>query len=179
MSADDPWELGAELAEIASLDLRDLRRRYFDLRGHDLPKHMRRPLMQLAVAHAIRETSGGRLDRADQRQLDQLVAQIVPIGVRPPPKPNRKIKSGTRLLREWQGRVHEVTVTATGFSWNDTSYTSLSQIAREITGTQWNGWVFFGVKRKAQTKDGVDQVGKTATRKRVRQSPSVTEAIHA
>ncbi len=59
---------------------------------------------------------------------------------------NRKIKAGTRLLREWQGRVHEVTVVKDGFSYQGSTYRSLSEIARTITGTRWNGWVFFGLK---------------------------------
>jgi hypothetical protein len=179
MSADDPWELGTELAEVASLDLRELRQRYLLLRGHDLPKHMRRPLMQLAVAHAIRESSGDRLDRPDQRHLDQLVAQVVPNGMRPPPKPNRKIKSGTRLLREWQGRVHEVTVTASSFSWQENTYSSLSQIAKEITGTQWNGWVFFGLKRKPVKKDGTAPIIRKAASRRRWPATSAAEVVRA
>jgi hypothetical protein len=54
--------------------------------------------------------------------------------------------TGTRLLREWQGVEHVVTVTADGFEWQGRPYKSLSAIARAITGTRWNGWVFFGLK---------------------------------
>jgi hypothetical protein len=53
---------------------------------------------------------------------------------------------GTRLLREWQGVEYVVTVTADGFEWQGRPYKSLSAIARAITGTRWNGWVFFGLK---------------------------------
>jgi len=53
---------------------------------------------------------------------------------------------GTRLIREWQGVEHVVTVTADGFDWQGRPYKSLSAIARAITGTRWNGWVFFGLK---------------------------------
>src|SRR5689334_3109475 len=49
----------------------------------------------------------------------------------------RKFKPGTRLIREWQGRTHEVTVLQDGFRWNDETYRSLSAIARAITGTRW------------------------------------------
>jgi len=51
-----------------------------------------------------------------------------------------------RLLREWQGVEQIVTVTADGFEWQGRPYKSLSAIARAITGTRWNGWVFFGLK---------------------------------
>jgi hypothetical protein len=56
--------------------------------------------------------------------------------------------TGTRLLREWQGVEHVVTVTSDGFEWKGRPYKSLSAIARAITGTRWNGWVFFGLKNR-------------------------------
>ena len=54
--------------------------------------------------------------------------------------------TGTRLLREWQGVEQIVTVTQSGFEWQGRPYQSLSAIARAITGTRWNGWLFFGLK---------------------------------
>ncbi|SHJ18751.1 DUF2924 domain-containing protein, partial [Wenxinia saemankumensis] len=56
--------------------------------------------------------------------------------------------AGTRLIREWQGVEHVVTVTADGFEWQGRPYKSLSAIARAITGTRWNGLVFFGLKNR-------------------------------
>ena len=53
---------------------------------------------------------------------------------------------GTRLIREWQGVEHTVTVTQDGFEWQGRPYQSLSAIARAITGSRWNGWIFFGLK---------------------------------
>jgi hypothetical protein len=97
---------------------------------------------------AIRESAFSRLDPATQRKLAQAIRQIVPSGQRPPPAGNR-IKAGTRLVREWRGRVHEVMVTADGFVWDGKRHRSLSEIARLITGTRWNGWVFFGLKPAA------------------------------
>ncbi|MFN3606155.1 MAG: DUF2924 domain-containing protein, partial [Cypionkella sp.] len=55
---------------------------------------------------------------------------------------------GTRLVREWQGTAQIVTVTKDGFEWQGRPYQSLSAIARAITGTRWNGWVFFGLKNQ-------------------------------
>ena len=54
--------------------------------------------------------------------------------------------AGTRLLREWQGVEHTVTVLTEGYEWQGRPYRSLSAIARAITGTRWNGLVFFGLK---------------------------------
>ncbi|NWH07132.1 MAG: DUF2924 domain-containing protein, partial [Alphaproteobacteria bacterium] len=59
---------------------------------------------------------------------------------------DRKPIAGTRLLREFQGVEHIVTVTIEGYEYRGRPYKSLSAIARAITGVQWNGWVFFGLK---------------------------------
>ena len=55
--------------------------------------------------------------------------------------------AGTRLIREYQGVEHVVTVTRDGFEWQGRPYQSLSAIARAITGTRWNGWTFFGLRK--------------------------------
>jgi Protein of unknown function (DUF2924) len=49
-------------------------------------------------------------------------------------------------VREWEGASHRVMVMAEGFAWNGTTYASLSQVARAITGTRWNGPRFFGLR---------------------------------
>ena len=59
---------------------------------------------------------------------------------------DQKPIAGTRLIREWQGVEHAVTVRDDGYEYRGAPYKSLSSIARAITGTRWNGWVFFGLK---------------------------------
>ena len=143
---------GAEVADHETnhrdgLTPDELKALYLRLTGTKLPKFIRGTLMRRAVAHAMRESIHGRLDPTSRKRLDQLARQIVPSGETVPPKPNKKIRSGTRLVREWRGRVHEVTVDGDRFLWNEKRYRSLSEIARLITGTRWNGWVFFGLKK--------------------------------
>lgn len=145
---EDRHGLEVELQRVADLDLKALKARWLELKGVPLPKFIRRGLAMRAVAHAIQKRALGGLDRATQRKLDQLVEQIVPSGVKPPRRPNR-IKTGTRLVREWNGRIYEVTVLPDGFEWKGERHRSLSMIARKITGTRWNGWVFFGLKKPA------------------------------
>lgn len=58
----------------------------------------------------------------------------------------RRIKPGTRLIRQWEGQTHHVTVGEAGFEYNGERYKSLSVIARLITGTRWSGPLFFGLK---------------------------------
>ena len=64
----------------------------------------------------------------------------------PPPR----LSKGSKLFREWHGETHEVLVLDKGFAWRGETYPSLSAIARAITGTNWNGWAFFGLKRRAK-----------------------------
>ncbi len=59
--------------------------------------------------------------------------------------------TGTRLLREWKGVEHIVTVLAEGYEWQGRPYKSLSAIARAIMGTRWNGCVFFGLKNQRRS----------------------------
>ena len=62
-------------------------------------------------------------------------------------KPELIVRPGTKFIRQWQGKKNEVESTGSAFLYNGESYKSLSAIARKITGTQWNGKVFFGVKK--------------------------------
>ena len=61
-----------------------------------------------------------------------------------------RYKPGTRLIREWQGVTHEVTIEEKGYSWNGMNYRSLSRIAQDITGTKWSGPRFFGLNDAAR-----------------------------
>ena len=160
-------QVEAEIALLGGLSLEALKGRWLELKGIPLPKFMRRGLMTKAVAHALRESACGGLDPATQRKLEEAIRQIVPSGQKPPPAAN-KIKAGTRLVREWRDRVHEVTVAADGFVWNGKHHRSLSEIARLITGTRWNGWVFFGLKSAAGVKAKADP---TPVRKRSSRQP--------
>jgi hypothetical protein len=63
----------------------------------------------------------------------------------------QKLKPGCQLVREHEGIDHRVTVVESGYDWNGTTFGSLSSVAKAITGTNWNGYRFFGLKAKAQT----------------------------
>lgn len=60
---------------------------------------------------------------------------------------NNPLKPGTKLVRHWKGRQHSVIVKPDGFEYEDCVYSSLSKIANDITGSKWNGYLFFGVKK--------------------------------
>lgn len=161
-----------ELARLPDRSLDELKARWLELKGVPLPKFMRQGLMTLAVAHAIQEAAYGGLDPVTRKKLDALAAEIVPKGGKPPRRPNR-VKPGTRLVREWKGQTHDVMVLEDGFAWRGKRYGSLSVIAREITGTRWNGWMFFGLKqREAAERAATSTASATkrhgATRRRAR-----------
>jgi hypothetical protein len=67
----------------------------------------------------------------------------------------RRLKPGTELVREFQGQRHTVIITADGFRWRDADYSSLTAIACAITGTNWNGPRFFGLREKPDGPGGL------------------------
>jgi hypothetical protein len=86
----------------------------------------------------------GDLKPATRRRIARAADDIA--AGRAPSKSPSTIKAGTRLLREWQGVVHEVIVLEDGFRYRGRTWRSLSAVAREITGTRWSGPLFFGLK---------------------------------
>lgn len=81
-----------------------------------------------------------------QKRLDALVAQYKRNPEHFDQVNMSAIKPGTRLVRVWQGKRYNVIIRATGYEFDGKIFKSLSQIASDITGTRWNGWVFFGLK---------------------------------
>jgi hypothetical protein len=142
---DDP-ALATELARLESLDLDALRARWLKVTGKPAPRAFRRKLLVSALAYEIQVATYGGLPAALKRRLRELAVAArdrrfdEALGT-------PSIKPGTLLIRVWQGTTHRVMVTSDGFAWDGRTYRSLSSIAKAITGTQWNGWVFFGLKR--------------------------------
>lgn len=64
------------------------------------------------------------------------------------PTPGPQLKPGASLIKEWRGVRHEVRVLEEGFSYQGQRFSSLSEVAQHITGTRWNGKVFFGLKER-------------------------------
>jgi hypothetical protein len=133
------------LARLPELDLGGLRRQWRALYKAEASPHLSRELLLRAVAYRMQEVALGGLRPQRQRQLRQMAQKLNQTGAANiPARP--ELKPGTRLVREWQGRIYEVVVLDGGFSWQDTHYRSLSALARKITGTAWSGPLFFGLK---------------------------------
>jgi hypothetical protein len=145
------------LARLPELELSELRQQWRALYKSDASPHLSRELLLRAVAYRLQEIALGGLRPEGQRLLRQIGRQFNETGkIRR--RTGLELKSGTRLVREWQGRTYEVLVLDDGFAWQGASYRSLSALAREITGTPWSGPLFFGLKTNRFTALGSSRV---------------------
>jgi hypothetical protein len=124
----------------------DLKQKWRDLFGKEPPPYNRR-FLESRLAYRIQELAYGGLKKETIERLLELGEQLDGgnITVRRTRVDNRPI-AGTRLIREWQGVEHCVRVLQDGYEYQGRPYKSLSAAARAITGTRWNGWLFFGLK---------------------------------
>jgi len=121
---------------LPSASRADLRSEWLRLYRTEAPGRLSRELLIGAIAYHLQAQALGGLRPELQRRLRNVAQQVSrggQLGLMGPPR----LKPGTRLLREWQGRTHEVLVGDHGFVWQQTRYRLLSQIARAITGTRW------------------------------------------
>lgn len=140
------------LARVAALKVTptpELKAEWRQLFETEPPPYNRR-FLESRLAYRIQELSYGGLKPETVRRLEALGQSLDGGNVTLRRiRTDRKPIAGTRLIREWQGVEHSVTVTPEGFEWQGRPYKSLSAIARAITGTRWNGWVFFGLKNRS------------------------------
>jgi hypothetical protein len=136
------------LCDLTPVELRKEWRRLY----RSQPPRLSRDLLVRAIAYRIQELRYGGLGKATSRKLAALM-QARDSGVEIAKKSAQRIRAGARLLREWNGRTHTVTVEEEGFSYDGRNYPSLSAIAREITGARWSGPRFFGLVSKRGASD--------------------------
>jgi hypothetical protein len=133
-----------EIAKLRELDLDGLRARWHSLRGRPAPRHLPKHLLLRVLAYGLQAAVLGDLDAGTKQYLDRVAADPDKVIDLPTPAASGP-HPGTILVREWAGRLCRVTVLEEGFAWNGRTYRSLSEVARAITGTRWNGRRFFGV----------------------------------
>ena len=121
------------------------------------PPRISRDLLIRGIGYRLQEIKHGGLGKSTRRKLKTLAKMFRTEG-RVAPDPGLSLKPGARLVREWHGRTHTVTVTEDGFEYGGTTYPSLTQIAKKITGAHWSGPRFFGLMRAAapRERDGGD-----------------------
>src|SRR5438045_2791609 len=138
--------LEAEIRRLADLDLAALRNRWKALFGNPAPLSLRRKFLARAVAYQMQVEAHGGLSNSTKRRLRE-IAEAVRRGNPDAAGAARQIRPGTQMIRQWRDETHIVTSISQVFEWNGQTYKSLSAVAKEITGTNWNGYAFFGVKR--------------------------------
>ena len=138
-----------EIEALDSASLAEVKGRWQATFGTEPPKGLSRKLMIRALAYETQVRTFGKLK---PRHAKQLKREVDPV-TRPINEPTAPtLEPGTRLLREWRGICHRVDVTEDGFRWENNTHTSLSAIARAITGTRWNGPLFFGLRKGGSTQ---------------------------
>jgi hypothetical protein len=150
----EPTNLEKQLDQLKQLKPEELRKRWQAVFGSNPPPKIRSSLMIQAIARWLQEKAFGGLKPSTQRLL-QKVAQDAGAGSKAPTTGKKaQLRAGTILVREWHGTKHQVSVLKDGFMYRSKRYGSLSQIARTITGTQWSGPLFFGLKSRTEQSRG-------------------------
>ncbi len=124
----------------------ELKQQWQQAWGRDIPPKFGQVMLEKSLSYKARLDAGGGLSDAQQKRLDRLVKDY-----RRNPKCFDQVQQqliGTRLVRKWKDLEYEVLITETGYQYKNAHYNSLSKIAFEITGTRWNGLVFFGLKKR-------------------------------
>lgn len=135
-------EVARKIAGLAELDRESLITRWRAAYGAP-PRKLSRALLEKALAYEIQCRAFGGLSGAARRALR---AAATTKGKSTGP---RSLNPGARLVREWNGVVHEVDVAGDGYIWRGERYRSLTAIARAITGTKWSGPRFFGLSGRS------------------------------
>jgi len=144
---------GSRTSQFVRADMTtdELRREWRRLYNSDAPK-LSYDLLVLGIAYKLQEIDNGGLGKATLRKLRTLAKRLRDTG-KVGPIPMLGLKPGARLVREWHGRTHTISVTEGGFEYNGETYASLTKIAKQITGAHWSGPRFFGMSGKERGGD--------------------------
>jgi hypothetical protein len=139
-----------EINRLRSLGREELRDEWQRLYHSNTPR-LSRDLLVLALGYRLQEVAHGGLGKATRRKLRTIAKSLRATG-RVGSTPSLSLKPGARLVREWHGRTHAVTVTEEGFEYAGANYPSLTKIAKKITGAHWSGPRFFGLPATAKER---------------------------
>jgi hypothetical protein len=138
----------ARLAALKNMTVNELKAEWQALFDAPAPNNSR-AFLEFRIAYRIQELAYGGPDRETRRMLDLLADEVEGHSKRKHQiiDPRNPV-TGTRLIREWEGVEQTVTVLKDGFDWQGRKFKSLSAVAREISGTRWNGYRFFGLRER-------------------------------
>ncbi len=139
-----------EIAHLRSLDKTGLNARWQSMMGRRAPPHLPKHLLFGILAYRFQADALGDIDAATVQLLKRAAAvrsldEIQPL-VATMDHCTQEVSPGTVLAREWNGQQHRVMVVGGGFAFEGKTFDSLSKIAFAITGTNWNGPRFFGLR---------------------------------
>lgn len=138
----------ARLAALKNMTVNELKAEWQALFNAPAPNNSR-TFLESRLAYRIQELTYGGPDKQTRRLLDLLADEVEGTLTRKAQIADpRNPVAGTKLIREWDGIAHTVTVLKEGFEWGGQRYKSLSAVARAITGTRWNGYRFFGLRER-------------------------------
>lgn len=147
-------QVDSEIARLRALGMEELRARWRTEFRRAAPAYLARHLLFSILAYQLQAEAFGTLDPETIRflkQMDQASSKAAAVPLTQAfEQRNRQLCPGTILSREWNGHHHRVMVLEDGFAWAGRNYKSLSEVAKEITGTKWNGPRFFGLRSKTQ-----------------------------
>jgi hypothetical protein len=155
-----PQSLVVDIAELPRLELAGLRLCWRNHLGGTFPTHLPKWLLTRVLAYRLQAAVFGDLDAATLRRLrgsssdadTAATPKFVPRAAAT--RDGAELRPGALLVREWKGQLVRVMVLDQGFAWNGEAYSSLSQVARAITGVSWNGHRFFGLKKAGRSEPG-------------------------
>lgn len=143
-----PLDIPAELNRLAGLDTAAIRDEWQRLHRVSPTSRLSRDMLIRGIVYRLQERAFGPLPKSLLRRLETAQAKAAR-----PRKSARNMMPGTRLVRDWHGETHTITVLNRGYEWRGQTYRSLSLIAREITGTSWSGPRFFGLTSRSRASD--------------------------
>jgi|JI8StandDraft_2_1071088.scaffolds.fasta_scaffold139865_2 hypothetical protein len=133
------------LAQIAEMEPVGLAKEWARRYGRPAPS-ISPDLLRLGLAYKFQEQRQGGVSRTTKTIMKRAVVKTDTPDR--PTMPPRKLTPGTRLVRDWRGVGHTVTVLEEGFSYDGKQWSTLSAIAKAITGAHWNGPLFFGLTER-------------------------------
>lgn len=152
--ARDAGQLAENLKSLPGKSTQELKQAWQTLLGTQPPSKLSRDLLIRVIADTLQEAALGGLAPAAKRRLAALVRQSESGAETATRHPMLRLKPGTKLVRAWKGKTHTVLVLDNGFEYQAKRYTSLTQIADEVTGAHWSGPRFFGLTKARSTRPG-------------------------
>lgn len=140
--------VGRLLAQLPTMDREALLKLWRDLFDRLPSPALRRATLIPILAYRIQEKAYGGLKESTARKLRELAEEQA--GAQRITQTSLRPKTGTRYVREYDEKLHQVTVLDAGYEYNGATYRSLTEIAKVITGSKWSGPAFFGLKNRAR-----------------------------